>query len=102
MQVFRRIGAEFADLSRPVAIYLVAVSAAAVSVATTLVLSGVGPGAPAALISLALIAAVTEWRGRIALRGKTLTVSISLFPSVFAAVLFGPLAWSFSVRPPSG
>jgi putative nucleotidyltransferase with HDIG domain len=91
-QVFRRIVGEFADLSRPVAIYLVVVGAAAALVATALVLAGVGTGAPAALISLALIAAVTEWRGRIALRGKTLTVSISLFPSVFAAVLFGPLA----------
>jgi putative nucleotidyltransferase with HDIG domain len=52
----------------------------------------VGLGAPAAVISLAAIAAITEWRGVIALRGKVLTVSISLFPSVFAAVLFGPLA----------
>jgi putative nucleotidyltransferase with HDIG domain len=91
-QVFGRIRVEFADLSRPVAIYLVAVAAAAASIAIALVLSGVGFGAPAAVISLAAIAAITEWRGVIALRGKVLTVSISLFPSVFAAVLFGPLA----------
>jgi putative nucleotidyltransferase with HDIG domain len=75
-----------------VAIYLVAVAAIAASLAVTLVLSGVSFGAPAAVISLAVIAAVTEWRGVIALRGKVLSVSISLFPSVFAAVLFGPLA----------
>jgi putative nucleotidyltransferase with HDIG domain len=75
-----------------VAIYLVAVAATAASIAIALVLSGVGFGAPAAVISLAAIAAITEWRGVIALRGKVLTVSISLFPSVFAAVLFGPLA----------
>jgi putative nucleotidyltransferase with HDIG domain len=91
-QGFRRIRVEFADLSRPVAIYLVAVAATAASLAVALVLSGVGFGAPAAVISLAAIAAITEWRGVIALRGKVLTVSISLFPSVFAAVLFGPLA----------
>jgi putative nucleotidyltransferase with HDIG domain len=91
-QVFRRISGEFADLSRPVAIYLGTVGATAASVATILALSGVSVGAPAAVISLAVIAAISEWRGVIALRGKVLTVSISLFPSVFAAVLFGPLA----------
>ena len=37
------------------------------------------------------MAALSEWRGQIELRGG-LTVSISLFPSIFAAVLFGPLA----------
>jgi putative nucleotidyltransferase with HDIG domain len=92
MQVFYRIRGEFADLSRPVAIYLVAVGTSAASIAAALVLSGVGIGAPAAVISLAVIAAISEWRGVIALRGKVLTVSISLFPSVFAAALFGPLA----------
>lgn len=74
------------------AVYLVAVAATALSIAVALVLSGVKFGAPGAVISLAAIAAITEWRGVIALRGKVLTVSISLFPSVFAAVLFGPLA----------
>ncbi|HEX4679447.1 MAG TPA: HD-GYP domain-containing protein [Gaiellaceae bacterium] len=73
------------------AVYLLVVGVVAVAVAVALVLAGVGVGAPAAVVSLALIAAISEWRGRIALRGK-LTVSISLFPSVFAAVLFGPLA----------
>jgi putative nucleotidyltransferase with HDIG domain len=91
-QVFRRIRDEFADLSRPVAIYLLAIGTVAVTIAVVLVLSGVGVGAPAAVISLAAIAAISEWRGVIALRGKVLTVSISLFPSVFAAALFGPLA----------
>src|SRR5262249_33776921 len=59
--------------------------------ASLLVATGVGLGSPVAVLSLAVIAAISEWRGRIALRGS-LTVSISLFPSVFAAVLFGPLA----------
>jgi putative nucleotidyltransferase with HDIG domain len=91
-QVFYRIRSEFADLSRPVAMYLGCVAVTAGLTAAALALSGVTLGAPAAVISLAVIAAVTEWRGVIALRGKVLTVSISLFPSVFAAVLFGPLA----------
>jgi putative nucleotidyltransferase with HDIG domain len=91
-QVFRKIGGEFADLSRPVAIYLAVIGVSAAFVATILAVSGVAFGAPAAVISLAVIAAISEWRGVIALRGKVLTVSISLFPSVFAAVLFCPLA----------
>jgi putative nucleotidyltransferase with HDIG domain len=91
MQVFRKIRGEFVDLSRPVAVYLVIVALVTAGVAASLVLLGVDAGSPIAVLSLALIAAISEWRGRIALRG-TLTVSISLFPSVFAAVLFGPLA----------
>src|SRR3954452_25079318 len=91
MQVFRKIRVEFVDLSRPVASYLAAVALVTAAVVVGLVLVGVGIGSPIAVISLAIIAAISEWRGRIALRG-TLTVSISLFPSVFAAVLFGPLA----------
>jgi putative nucleotidyltransferase with HDIG domain len=78
-------------LTPAVAAYLLVVTFAATGVAAALVLGGVDPGPPAAVVSLAVIAAVSEWRGRIALRG-TLTVSISLFPSVFAAVLFGPIA----------
>jgi putative nucleotidyltransferase with HDIG domain len=91
MQVFRKIRGEFVDLSRPVAVYLAIVALVTAVVAASLVLLGVDAGPPIAVLSLALIAAISEWRGRIALRG-TLTVSISLFPSVFAAVLFGPLA----------
>jgi putative nucleotidyltransferase with HDIG domain len=56
-----------------------------------LVASGVGGGSFYVVVGLAAIAAISEWRGKITLRGN-LTVSISLFPSVFAAVLFGPLA----------
>jgi putative nucleotidyltransferase with HDIG domain len=89
-QVFRRIRREFVDLSRPVAIYLVVAAAASLVTAALLFALGVGLGTPEAVIALAIIAAVSE-RGGIALQG-TLKVSISLFPSVFAAVLFGPLA----------
>ena len=90
MQVFRRIRLEFVDLSRAVAIYLVVAAVASTIAAAVLVASGVSLGTPAAVVALAVIAAASE-RGGIALQG-TLKVSISLFPSVFAAVLFGPLA----------
>src|SRR5262249_18520294 len=91
MQVFRKIRVEFVDLSRSVAVYLATVTLVSTGVTLLLIAGGVSLGSPAAVLSLALIAAISEWRGRIALRGN-LTVSISLFPSVFAAVLFGPLA----------
>lgn len=89
-QVFRRIRLEFGDLSRPVAIYLVSAGIAALGTALILVVSGETLGTPTAVGALAVIAAASE-RGRIAL-SVGLKVSISLFPSVFAAVLFGPLA----------
>jgi putative nucleotidyltransferase with HDIG domain len=89
-QVFRRIRLEFVDLSRPVAIYMAVAAVATAATVFALVASGIDLGTPAAVAALAVIAAASE-RGRIALR-STLDVSISLFPSVFAAVLFGPLA----------
>jgi putative nucleotidyltransferase with HDIG domain len=91
MQVLRKIQAEVADLTTTVWIYLFAAGLLAFGIAIVLLAAGVNPGPPAALASLACIAAITEWRGRIALRGN-LTVSISMFPAVFAAALFGPLA----------
>ena len=91
MQVFGRIRREFQDVSRPVAVYLAVTGSVACGTAAALLVAGVKAGPPAAVASLALIAAVSEWRGRIALK-ENLTVSISMFPSVFAAVLFGPLA----------
>ena len=86
----RRIRLEFVDLSRPVATYMGVAAVATIGTAFLLLASGVTLGTPQAVIALAVIAAASE-RGRIALRGS-LKVSISLFPSVFAAVLFGPLA----------
>lgn len=61
------------------------------ALAAGLASAGVSAGRLAPVLALAAIAVVTEWKGRILLRGH-LTVSISLFPSIFAAVLFGPLA----------
>jgi putative nucleotidyltransferase with HDIG domain len=91
-QVFRRIRAGFEDVTPPVAAYLVAVALGAVLIAGALIAGGVGLGSPTSVAALAVIAAISEWRGRIALRGHRFTVSVSLFPSIFAAVLFGPLA----------
>jgi putative nucleotidyltransferase with HDIG domain len=74
-----------------VAVYLAASATLSVGTAVLLSAGGVGLGSAYAVVSLGVIAAISEWRGKINLRGN-LTVSISLFPSVFAAVLFGPLA----------
>ncbi len=91
-QVLGRIRAAFEDVTAPVAAYLVAVFGAAVVTAIALPLFGFGLGSPVAVVALAVIAAISEWRGRISLKGQRFTVSVSLFPSIFAAVLFGPLA----------
>src|SRR4051794_16762177 len=91
MQGLRRLRDQFADLRGRMALYLATVVLAVVAAATALVENGFGVGSPVAVVALALIAAIGEWRGRISLRGNV-WVSISLFPSVFAAVLFGPLA----------
>ena len=61
-----------------------------IACATALVAAGEPLVNPYTVGLLALVAAVTE-RGRIKLT-PTLSVSISLVPTLFAAVLFGPLA----------
>jgi putative nucleotidyltransferase with HDIG domain len=90
MQVFREIGRQLSGLTRPVLIYVVVVASAAACLTVALIATGHGIGSTAAVIGLALVAAYGE-RGCITLRGN-LTVSISLLPAIFAAVLFGPLA----------
>lgn len=91
MQGLRRIRDKFVDLRGWMALYLAIIVLVVAGAATALIQAGFGIGSPAAVLALALIAAIGEWRGRITLRGNV-WVSISLFPSVFAAVLFGPLA----------
>jgi putative nucleotidyltransferase with HDIG domain len=91
MQAHSKIRKELKDLSAPVAAFMVVTAALALATAAALIHYGDNLGSPGAVVALCGVAAVSEWRGRIALRGN-LTVSISLFPSVFAAVLFGPLA----------
>ena len=90
-QVFRRFRQFLGELRWPVAAYLLGAVVVTIGLATVLATSDVGIGPLPAVAALAGVAALTEWRGRIVLRGH-LTVSISLFPSVFAATLFGPLA----------
>ena len=53
-------------------------------------LAHTGVGNPLAVVGLALIAAIAE-RGRVRL-GPSVETSISLIPTLFAAVVFGPLA----------
>jgi putative nucleotidyltransferase with HDIG domain len=63
---------------------------AAVGLSTALSSAGWGVGNPWTLGFLAAVAAIGE-RGRVPLT-KTTAVSVSLIPTLFAAVLFGPLA----------
>jgi putative nucleotidyltransferase with HDIG domain len=95
MQGLSKIRRELHDLSPSVAAFMGVTAALALLTAAALIYYGENLGSPMAVVALAVIAAISEWRGRIALRGSNLTVSISLFPSVFAAVLFGPLAGMF-------
>jgi len=90
MSIFARVEQVVADLSPRVAVYIATVTAAAVSVAVLLALTSGSVGSWPGVLGLAAVAALGE-RGRITLRGK-LTVSISLLPAIFAAVLYGPLA----------
>jgi uncharacterized membrane protein len=63
---------------------------AAASLAVGLVVSGQDLGSPAVVVGLALVAAIAEL-SRVRLSNET-EESISLVPTIFAAVLFGPLA----------
>src|SRR5215211_7580181 len=72
------------------AAYAGALLVVAVSTATGVVVAGYGFGALWATLVLALVAAVAE-RGQVHLT-KTTVASISVLPTLFAAVLFGPVA----------
>jgi putative nucleotidyltransferase with HDIG domain len=82
---------ELAELRGRMAVYLGCVAVIVAGASVGFAQAGFGIGSIPAVAALATIAAIGEWRGRITLRGD-LRVSISLFPSVFAAVLFGPVA----------
>src|SRR5689334_1877414 len=82
---------ELAELRGRMAAYLACVAVIVAGASIGFAEAGFGIGSVPAVGALAAIAAIGEWRGRITLRGD-LRVSISLFPSVFAAVLFGPVA----------
>jgi putative nucleotidyltransferase with HDIG domain len=90
MSIFERFRAQLAVVTPVVAAYIAAVAVAALGVVGILVATHAGIGSWPGVVGLMLIAAVGE-RGRITLRWK-MTVSISLLPAIFAAVLYGPLA----------
>ncbi len=70
--------------------FVLAMAALAIGIALTLVLTGTGVGSGWSVLALCCVAAISE-RGRIRLTSTT-EESISLLPTLFAAVLFGPLA----------
>jgi putative nucleotidyltransferase with HDIG domain len=71
-------------------VWVYVVALCALGIAAALVLSGWAVGEPWVVVSLAIVAAIAE-RGRVRLTNDT-EESISLVPTLFAAVLFGPLA----------
>jgi putative nucleotidyltransferase with HDIG domain len=70
--------------------YVLALVTAAALVAIALLLAGYGIESPATVIALALVAAIAE-RSSVRLT-RTAEQSISVIPTLIAAVLFGPLA----------
>ena len=71
-------------------IYVATLVTAAIAAASALVMAGYTLEEPLTVIALALTAAVAE-RGSIRLTRRT-EQSISVLPTLFAAVVFGPLA----------
>lgn len=76
--------------SKAVRLYAGAVAAGAVATIAVLLLTGETLRAPLVVLALCVVAAAAE-KGSIRLRSDT-EQSISLLPTLFAAVLFGPLA----------
>jgi putative nucleotidyltransferase with HDIG domain len=89
-QVFRRIRSDFSDVTVGTAAWMLFVHGAAWGAFAALIASGERFGNWLAVVALAVVAAYGE-RDHIKLRDQ-LTISISLLPAIFAAVLFGPLA----------
>ncbi len=77
-------------VTRPVSVYAASLSGAASLLALILALVGYSLGNFWAVVALACTAAIAQ-RGKIEL-SRNATASISLFPQLIAAVLFGPLA----------
>jgi putative nucleotidyltransferase with HDIG domain len=84
---FQEVCKRFVD---PLNLYLAALAGAAVAVAGGLVVAGYTVGNPWVVVGLAFVAAVAE-RSTVRL-SKTMEDSVALLPTIFAAVLFGPLA----------
>jgi putative nucleotidyltransferase with HDIG domain len=102
-EVYTPFGGGFQELQRGwlrfrftpsrVDIYLAGVAATASVLAGVLIAAGYSIENVPAVLSLAVVAAIAE-RGSVSL-SSTLEESISLLPTLFAAVLFGPLAAMF-------
>jgi putative nucleotidyltransferase with HDIG domain len=78
------------QMPSPLSLWVASLAVLAVLVATALVLTGHTLGNPWVVVGLAAVAALAE-RGRVRLN-RYLEESISLLPTLFAAVVFGPLA----------
>jgi putative nucleotidyltransferase with HDIG domain len=78
------------QLASPVAVWVASLAFLAVLTAVALVLTGHTLGSPWVVAGLATVAALAE-RGRVRLT-RYLEESISLLPTLFAAIVFGPLA----------
>lgn len=89
-QVSGRIARHLEGVTKRVLVYVACVNLAAASCAVTLIAVGHSGRDWLVVLALALVSGYGE-RTHIPL-GRNLTVSISLLPAVFAAVLFGPLA----------
>ena len=87
LQALRRVTR---DPSKRTLAYVAALVLAASTSAVALLIAGYGLVEPAVVLALALAAAVGE-RTNVRLT-RTLELSISVLPTLFAAVLFGPLA----------
>jgi putative nucleotidyltransferase with HDIG domain len=72
------------------AVYAGCLATASVVIACALLLAGFDLGEPVAVVALCVIGAVSE-RGYVRLTSTT-SQSISILPTLFAAVVFGPLA----------
>jgi putative nucleotidyltransferase with HDIG domain len=79
-----------AATQRNTQIYVALMSATALACAVVLLLRGYGLGDPWTVLALAVVNAVAERSGVWVTR--TTQMSIALLPTLFAAVLFGPLA----------
>jgi putative nucleotidyltransferase with HDIG domain len=88
--VLRRFIKALDEVETRMRVYAAAVAGTAACVALSLVVMGHGLGNLWAVAALCIAAAVAQ-RGRIEL-GRNLHASISTFPVLLAAVLFGPLA----------
>src|SRR3954451_23291768 len=78
------------ELSSGGAVYAACLAFASIVIAGGLVIAGYDLGDPWAVAVLCVIAAVSE-RGLVRLTNTT-SQSISILPTLFAAVVFGPLA----------